>query len=39
MTDTPSRKPQDLLLALGNPLMGDDGVALLAARSLRRRYR
>jgi len=39
MTDTPSRKPQDLLLALGNPLMGDDGVALLAARALRRRYR
>jgi hydrogenase maturation protease len=28
-----------LLLALGNPLMGDDGVALLAARALTRRYR
>jgi hydrogenase maturation protease len=39
MTDMPSRKPQALLLALGNPLMGDDGVALLAARALRRRYR
>jgi hypothetical protein len=39
MTDIPSRKPQALLLALGNPLMGDDGVAPLAARALRRRYR
>jgi hydrogenase maturation protease len=28
-----------LLLALGNPLMGDDGVALVAARALGRRYR
>jgi hydrogenase maturation protease len=33
------RQRQPLLLALGNTLMGDDGVALLAARALRRRYR
>ena len=32
-------RPQTLLLALGNPIMGDDGVALVAARALRRRYR
>jgi len=35
----PDRQPQALLLALGNTLMGDDGVALLAARALQRRYR
>jgi len=34
-----SRQGHPLLLALGNPLMGDDGVALLAARALSRRYR
>ena len=35
----PDRQPQPLLLAHGNTLMGDDGVALLAARALQRRYR
>ena len=39
MTDAPARRGETLLLALGNPLMGDDGVALVAARALRRRYR
>jgi hydrogenase maturation protease len=34
-----SRQREALLLALGNSLMGDDGVALLAARALRRKYR
>jgi hydrogenase maturation protease len=33
------RQNQPLLLALGNPLMGDDAVALVAARALQRRYR
>jgi len=37
--ETAVRKGETILLALGNPLMGDDGVALLAARALRRRYR
>ena len=37
--ETSARKGDTLLLALGNPLMGDDGVALMAARSLRPRYR
>jgi len=37
--DPAARKGETLLLALGNPLMGDDGVALLAARALRPRYR
>ncbi|HMK39065.1 MAG TPA: hydrogenase maturation protease [Bacteroidota bacterium] len=35
----PERQTQALLLALGNPLLGDDGVAPLAARALGRRYR
>ena len=37
--DGDARKGDTLLLALGNPLMGDDGVALLAARAVQRRYR
>jgi hydrogenase maturation protease len=32
------RRPRVLLLALGNDLLGDDGVALAAARVLRERY-
>jgi len=37
--DPAARKGETLLLALGNPLMGDDGVALVAARALQPRYR
>lgn len=34
---SPATKPKTIVLALGNDLLADDGAALLAARSLKRR--